>query len=125
MHGVNKYMCEAKNKHGFTRIFIYVIIPSLIFFCFLWKFSIKISCIDTQIKPILNYSDIQSRSVVINWHVFNKDNDRFNHFIIYYRCLNNFNENINEQNEIINIQDYKQILIDPRNTFTFQVKEIK
>jgi len=27
MHGVNKYICEAKNKHGLTRIFITVIIP--------------------------------------------------------------------------------------------------
>jgi len=88
-------------------------------------FSIKISCIDTQIKPVLNYSDIQSRSIVLNWHVFNKDNHRFNHFIIYYRCLNHFQKNMNEQDEIINIQDYKQILVDPRNTFTFQVKEIK
>jgi hypothetical protein len=33
MHGVNEYMCEAKNKHGLTKIFIYVIIPSLIFLC--------------------------------------------------------------------------------------------
>jgi len=31
MHGVNKYMCKAINKHGFTKIFIYVVIPSLIF----------------------------------------------------------------------------------------------
>lgn len=30
IYGVNKYMCEARNKHGFTKIFIYLIIPSLI-----------------------------------------------------------------------------------------------
>ncbi len=58
----------------------------------------------------------------------NKNNDRFNHFIIYYRCLNHFYDNINEQDDIINIQDYKQILIDPwiiDYRFTFRVKENK
>lgn len=29
MHGVNKYICEAKNKHGLTKIFITVIIPGV------------------------------------------------------------------------------------------------
>jgi hypothetical protein len=29
MHGVNKYSCEARNKHGLTKIFITVIIPGV------------------------------------------------------------------------------------------------
>jgi hypothetical protein len=29
MHGVNKYICEARNKHGLTKIFITVIIPGV------------------------------------------------------------------------------------------------
>ena len=29
-HGLNQYMCEAKNKHGLTRIFINVIVPGRI-----------------------------------------------------------------------------------------------
>jgi hypothetical protein len=29
MHGVNKYICEARNKHGLTKIFISVIIPGV------------------------------------------------------------------------------------------------
>lgn len=28
-HGVNKYVCEAKNKHGLTKIFLTVIIPGV------------------------------------------------------------------------------------------------
>ena len=29
MHGVNNYICEAKNKHGLTKVFINVIIPGV------------------------------------------------------------------------------------------------
>ena len=29
LHGVNSYFCEAKNKHGLTRIFITVLIPGV------------------------------------------------------------------------------------------------
>lgn len=29
LHGVNTYICEAKNKHGLTRIFISVLIPGV------------------------------------------------------------------------------------------------
>jgi hypothetical protein len=29
MHGVNNYICEARNKHGLTKIFITVIIPGV------------------------------------------------------------------------------------------------
>jgi hypothetical protein len=74
---------------------------------------------------LLSYGDIQSRSVVLTWRVSNGRYDRFNHFIIYYRRLQNSNENANEQNDIINTQDYKQVLVDPRTThysFTFRVK---
>ena len=28
-HGVNKYVCEAKNKHGLTKVFLTVIIPGV------------------------------------------------------------------------------------------------
>jgi len=125
MYGVSKYMCEAKNKHGFTNIFINVIIPGLIF-CENNSFFVLIYCIDTQIKLILSYNDVQSRSVVLNWHLSNERYNRFNHFIIYYRCLYNFNESTNEEEEMINIQDYKQVLVDPRTTnysFTFHVRE--
>ncbi len=83
-------------------------------------------CIDIHIKPILNYSDVQSRSVVLSWRVLNERVDRFNHFIIYYRCLQNFDENLNEQDDMINIHDYKQVLVDARTTdysFTFRVRE--
>ncbi len=54
----------------------------------------------------------------------NKDNERFNYFIIYYRRLNNFNE----ENDMINIQDYKQVLVEPKirdNGFIFRVKQRK
>ncbi|CAF2809134.1 unnamed protein product [Rotaria sp. Silwood2] len=108
-HGINKYMCEAKNKHGLTKIFIYVIKS------------------DTQIKPLLNYSNIKSRSVILSWYVSTERFDRFNYFIIYYRRLHNFDKNINEQDEIINNQDYEQVLIDPRTTnytFTFQMMDL-
>lgn len=29
MHGVNKYICEARNLHGSTKILITVIIPGV------------------------------------------------------------------------------------------------
>lgn len=29
MHGVNKYSCEARNKHGLSKIFITVIVPGV------------------------------------------------------------------------------------------------
>jgi hypothetical protein len=29
LHGVNKYICEAKNKHGLTKIFLTIIIPGV------------------------------------------------------------------------------------------------
>ncbi|CAF0916965.1 unnamed protein product [Rotaria sp. Silwood1] len=109
MHGVNKYICEAKNKHGLTKILITVIIP------------------DNQTKPLLSYSDIQSHSVLLRWRVSNGRYDRFNHFIIYYRRLHNFDDNNNEENDIINVQDYKQLLIDPRTTrysFTFRMIDL-
>ncbi|CAF1023620.1 unnamed protein product [Adineta steineri] len=94
MHGVNKYMCEARNKHGFTVIFISVIIP------------------DINIQPVLDYTDVQSRNVNLIWHILNENTNRYNHFIVYYRTLNYFHENINEHEEIINIENYKQILVD-------------
>ncbi|CAF4227659.1 unnamed protein product [Rotaria sp. Silwood2] len=109
MHGVNKYICEAKNKHGLTKISITVTIP------------------DNQTKPLLSYSDIQSHSVLLRWRVSNGRYDRFNHFIIYYRRLHNIDDNNKEENEIINVQDYKQVLIDPRTTrysFTFRMIDL-
>ncbi len=84
--------------------------------------------IDTPIKPILSYSDVQSRSVVLHWRVLDRGYDRSNHFIIYYRRLNNFDENLNEQDEMMNMEDYKQILVDPRSiddTFTYRVRQRK
>ncbi|CAF2975444.1 unnamed protein product [Rotaria socialis] len=105
-HGVGKYMCEAKNKHGMTKIFIYIIQS------------------DTQIRPSLSYSNIKSRSALLHWYISNQRYDRFNHFIIYYRRLSTFDTNLNEKDEIFNIQDYEQVLFDPRTTnynFTFQV----
>jgi hypothetical protein len=91
------------------------------------KISFRIS-IDNQTKPLLSYNDIQSRSVLLSWRVSNGRYDRFNHFIIYYRRLQNSDENEKEENEIINIQDYKQVLVDPRTihySFTFRVKRKK
>jgi hypothetical protein len=87
-------------------------------------FSIVLFSIDNQTKPILSYSDIQSRSVLLSWRVSDGRYDRFNHFIIYYRRLQNVNEEINDR---INVEDYKQVLVDPRTThysFTFRVKNV-
>ncbi|CAF3242388.1 unnamed protein product [Rotaria socialis] len=110
MHGVNKYICEAKNKHGLTKIFITVIIP------------------DNQTKPLLSYSDIQSHSVLLKWRVSNGRYDRFNHFIIYYRRLHHSDDSDKEEiNDTIKVEDYKQVLIDPRTTrysFTFRVMDL-
>jgi hypothetical protein len=74
---------------------------------------------------LLSYSDLQSRSVLLSWRVSNGRYDRFNHFIIYYRRLQDFNDNNKQSNEMMNIEDYKQVLVDPRTThysFTFRVK---
>ncbi|CAF2692295.1 unnamed protein product [Rotaria sp. Silwood2] len=82
---------------------------------------------DNQTKPLLSYSDIQSHSVLLRWRVSNGRYDRFNHFIIYYRRLHNIDDNNKEENEIINVQDYKQVLIDPRTTrysFTFRMIDL-
>ncbi|CAF2073756.1 unnamed protein product [Rotaria magnacalcarata] len=110
MHGVNQYICEAKNKHGLTKVFMTVIIP------------------DNQTKPLLSYSDIQSHSVLLKWRVSNGRYDRFNHFIIYYRRLHHFDDSDKEEiNDTINVEDYKQVLIDPRTTrysFTFRVMDL-
>ncbi|CAF4883383.1 unnamed protein product [Rotaria sp. Silwood1] len=109
MHGVNKYMCEAKNKHGLTKIFIDIIKS------------------DTQIKLLLYYSNIKSRSIILSWYVSNERYDRFNYFIIYYRRLHNLYKIINDQDEMINNQDYQKVLIDPRTTnynFTFQMIDL-
>jgi hypothetical protein len=73
---------------------------------------------------LLSYSDLQSRSVLLSWRVSNGRYDRFNHFIIYYRRLQDFNDNNKQSNEMMNIEDYKQVLVDPRTThysFTFRV----
>lgn len=63
---------------------------------------------------------------MLNWRVSNGRYERFNHFIIYYRRLHNFDDSDkSETNDIINTQDYKQVLIDPRKTqysFTLRVK---
>ncbi len=75
---------------------------------------------------MLSYSDLQSRSVLLSWRVSNGRYDRFNHFIIYYRRLQDFNDNNKQSNEMMNIEDYKQVLVDPRTThysFTFRVNE--
>ncbi len=82
--------------------------------------------LDNQTKPLLSYNDVQSRSVLLSWRVSNGRYDRFNHFIIYYRRLHNGENSEKEQSEIINVQDYKQVLVDPRTThysFTFRVNE--
>jgi hypothetical protein len=77
---------------------------------------------------LLSYSDLQSRSILLSWRVSNGRYDRFNHFIIYYRRLQNFDNTTKESNEMINIEDYKQVLVDPRTThysFTFRVNTNK
>ena len=136
MHGMNKYICEAKNRHGLTKVFISVIIPGvskktnrnirLIKIVYL-SFSLSF-IIDKQAKPLLSYSDVHSRSVLLRWRASNGRYDRFNHFIIYYRRLHYFNDNDRQEKDNINVQDYKQILVDPRTThysFTFRVQSKK
>ena len=84
------------------------------------------SLIDNQTRPLLSYSETQSRSVLLSWRVSNGRYDRFNHFIIYYRRLPNSNESNAEQITRIHSEDYKQILVDPRTTkysFTFRVNK--
>ena len=73
---------------------------------------------------MLSATDIQSRSVLLAWKVSNGRYDRFNHFIIYYRRLQNSPDDKNDESDVINVQDYKQVLVDPRTThysFTFRV----
>ncbi|CAF1353532.1 unnamed protein product [Adineta ricciae] len=109
MHGLTQYMCEAKNKHGLTRIFINVIVP------------------DVHIQPVLNYDQLQSRSVLLNWYVPNERDDRFNHYIVYYRALNHFDIDIDEHDELIDMQNYQQIFIDPSQTnynLTYRVTDL-
>lgn len=84
--------------------------------------------LDNQTKPLLSYTDLQSRGVLLNWRISDGRYTRFNHFIIYYRRLSDTYENKDESNEIINVDDYKQVLVDPRTThysFTFRVNEEK
>lgn len=84
--------------------------------------------LDNQTKPLLSYSDLQSRSVLLNWRVSDGRYTRFNHFIIYYRRLSNTYETNNESNDIINVDEYKQVLVDPRTThysFTFRVNSTR
>lgn len=81
--------------------------------------------LDNQTKPLLSVADVQSRSVVISWRVSNGRYDRFNHFIIYYRRVQNSHDPTSEDSEVINVRDYKQVLVDPRTThysFTFRVR---
>jgi hypothetical protein len=96
------YVCIASNVFGrsFSR-----------------KHSLIVSGnLDIEIKPILSYTDLQSRSVVLNWDVLN---DRFSHFIVYYRRVNHFDE-------MLDIEDYKQLLVHSQSIdyrFTFRVRE--
>lgn len=127
LHGVNTYICEAKNKHGLTRIFITVLIPGGFHQpCGMKKQQGKNHAIDldNQSKPILSSSEIQSRSVLLSWRVSNGRYDRFNHFIIYYRRLHNAEELRTDRTHPIHIEDYKQVLVDPRTiqfSFSFRV----
>lgn len=128
LHGVNTYICEAKNKHGLTRIFMTVLIPGVYRVCVLVENSLaslrRCSSVDNQTKPLLSFSEVQSRSVLLSWRVSNGRSDRFNHFIIYYRRLQNFDDTHADVHGRIHEQDYKQLLVDPRTTqfsFTFRV----
>ena len=40
--------------------------------------------------------------------------DRFNHFIIYYRCLPTLDQENLVHDELIDMEEYRQILVDPR-----------
>ncbi|CAF1567062.1 unnamed protein product [Didymodactylos carnosus] len=97
-HGLNKYVCQAKNQHGLVRIFITVTIP------------------DDTAKTTLSYTDLQAQSIVLHWRMSNDQYKRFNHFIIYYRQWDNNND--------FNHEYYEEILVDgqaARNSFTFRV----
>ena len=66
---------------------------------------------------MLSYTNLQSRSVVLNWHVMN---DRFSHFIIYYRRVNHLDE-------MIENDDYQQILVHSQAAnyrFTFRIDDL-
>ena len=124
LHGVNTYICEAKNKHGLTRIFMTVLIPG-VYRSLASPHSLLFLVLDNQTKPLLSFSEVQSRSVLLSWRVSNGRYDRFNHFIIYYRRLQNSEETYAEVHGRIHAEDYKQVLVDPRTTqfsFTFRVK---
>lgn len=89
-------------------------------------FVFRLLIIDNQTKPLLSYSELQSGSILLSWRVSNGRYDRFNHFIIYYRRLQNSYDNSKEANEFLNPDDYKQVLVDPRTTyysFTFRVNK--
>ena len=83
---------------------------------------------DTQIKPLLNFSDVQSRSVRLHWTVADTQLDRFNHFIIYYRCLPKLDQDDRVYDELIDMQEYRQILVDPRtaeSNAAFEVLQVQ
>lgn len=116
MHGVHEYICQATNKHGMVNLVIYAIIPSSTNERFLSINSLLVG-LDMAIKPWLNFSDVQSRSVRLDCHLTSEEHaDRLNHFIIYYRPWNVLDD---DDEGIDHIEDYQQILVDSR--FTFQV----
>ena len=120
MHGVHEYLCQATNKHGMMNLVIYAIIPSSTKERFIAVHSLLVG-LDMAIKPWLNSSEVQSRSVRLDCHLTSEEHaDRLNHFIIYYRPWNV----LEEDEGIDHIEDYQQILVDARlqdGRFTFLV----
>ena len=77
--------------------------------------------LDLKEKPLLNFTQVQSRSVDLHWKLSDSTADRsMNHFIIYYRRVNpNDLDQDDDKNDSFNMEDYQRVLVEA--TFSFQV----
>jgi len=92
---------------------------SYIQICFCFYTLPNLPFIDTQLKPILSYNHIQSRSVILQWEISGKHLHDFDYFLIYYRRVNHF-----QIDDWFSRNDYQQIVIHPRfvnKQFTYRV----
>ncbi len=73
--------------------------------------------IDNQIELLLNYTDLQSRSIVLDWQV---TKNYFNYFIIYYR---HYHEQDFKQIRTIDYSSKFQVNdLIPYTTYEFRIK---
>lgn len=81
--------------------------------------------LDLKEKPLLNFTQVQSRSVDLHWKLSDSTADRsMNHFIIYYRRVNpneldHDDDDDDDKDDSFNINDYQRLLVEA--AFSFQV----